>query len=87
VRTPTTPFGGSAVVRTFVASVAGSEAGVAEEARTRGFAAPAFAGCALLWDGTLRYDAVPQASRRHGKCSRNQRDARKMGDRVRVTFN
>jgi hypothetical protein len=32
-----------------VALVAGpSEAGVAEEARTRGFAAPAFAGCAVV---------------------------------------
>jgi len=30
-----------------VASVAGPEAGVAEEARTRSFAAPALAGCAL----------------------------------------
>jgi hypothetical protein len=36
-----------------VASVAGLKAGVAEEARTRGFAAPAFAGCAFVegWYG------------------------------------
>jgi hypothetical protein len=30
------------------ASVAGPEAGVAEEARTRGFATPVFTGCALV---------------------------------------
>ena len=39
----TSAFGSSAVVGSFVAS----DAGVGEEARTRGFAAPAFAGCAL----------------------------------------
>jgi hypothetical protein len=38
------PFGGSAVLGTFVAS----KRCVAEEARTRGFAAPAFAGCAFV---------------------------------------
>jgi hypothetical protein len=38
------PFGGSAVVGSFVASTED----VAEEARTRGFAAPAFAGCAFV---------------------------------------
>jgi hypothetical protein len=38
------PFGGSAVVGSFVAPAEG----VAEEARTRGFAAPAFAGCAFI---------------------------------------
>jgi hypothetical protein len=43
------PFGCSAVVGSFVASTEG----VAEEARTRGFAAPAFAGCAFVegWQG------------------------------------
>jgi hypothetical protein len=30
------------------ASLAGPKAGVAEEATTRGFAAPAFAGCAFI---------------------------------------
>jgi hypothetical protein len=37
------PLGGLAVLGTLVASADG----VAEEARIRGFAAPAFAGCAL----------------------------------------
>src|SRR5690348_15512450 len=37
-------LGGSAVVGSYVASTEG----VAEEARTRGFAAPAFAGCAFV---------------------------------------
>jgi hypothetical protein len=37
-------LGGSAVVGSYVAS----ERGVAEEARTRGFAAPALAGCAFV---------------------------------------
>ena len=41
------PFGSSAVSGSFVAS-AGIPYGVAEEARTRGFAAPAFAGCAFV---------------------------------------
>jgi hypothetical protein len=40
---PSPPVGGSAVLGSFVASE-----GVAEEARTRGFAAPAFAGCAFI---------------------------------------
>ena len=38
------PFGSSAVVGSFGAS----ERGVAEEARTRGFAAPVFTGCAFV---------------------------------------
>ena len=38
------PLGSSAVLGSFVASTSG----VAEEARTRGFAAPAFAGCAFV---------------------------------------
>jgi hypothetical protein len=47
----------------FVASVPGFGAGVAEEARTRGFATPAFAGCAFrdLWmayRGTLPFGTV-----------------------------
>jgi hypothetical protein len=60
-----------------VASVAGPvETGVAEEARTRGFAAPAFAGCAFVegWhfpvtarcggcQGRSGKDPVPQGSR------------------------
>jgi len=37
----------------FAASVPGPKAGVAEEARTRGFAAPAFAGCAFVSMGIL----------------------------------
>ena len=41
------PFGGLAVVGSFVA-LAGVTSGVAEEARTRGVAAPAFAGCAFV---------------------------------------
>ena len=41
------PFGSSAILGAFVASEVGY-AGVAEEARTRGFAAPAFAGWALV---------------------------------------
>src|SRR3954466_1268985 len=48
------------------ASVAGREGGVAEEARTRGFAAPAFAGCAFVeidvTDGELPYLPVPTSS-------------------------
>jgi hypothetical protein len=53
------PFGGSAVVGSFVASAEG----VAEEARTRGFAAPVFAGCAFVevWYA-LRYGPVPGPS-------------------------
>jgi hypothetical protein len=48
------PFGGSAVVGSFMAPVEG----VAEEARTRGFAAPAFAGCAFVVGlATLSYRA------------------------------
>jgi hypothetical protein len=43
-------FGSSAVVGPFVASMEG----VAEEARTRGFAAPAFAGCAFVEGVVLR---------------------------------
>ena len=43
-------FGSSAVVGPFVASLEG----VAEEARTRGFAAPAFAGCAFVEVWALR---------------------------------
>jgi len=39
------PFGSSAILGSFVASL---PAGVAEEARTRGFATPAFAGWALV---------------------------------------
>jgi len=42
---PSYPFGSSAVVGSFGAS---SERGVAEEVRPRGFAAPAFAGCAFV---------------------------------------
>jgi hypothetical protein len=38
-------FGSSAVLGSFGGVL---ESGVAEEARTRGFAAPAFAGCALV---------------------------------------
>jgi hypothetical protein len=41
------PFGSSAILRSFVASE-GDWDGVAEEARTRSFAPPAFAGLALL---------------------------------------
>jgi hypothetical protein len=55
----------------FGASVAGhhAQAGVAEEARTRGFAAPAFAGCAFV-DGmvqmiALLYPAVQAPSREY----------------------
>ncbi len=36
--------------------------GVAEEARIRGFAAPAFAGCAFVEDGLLMYGAVQASS-------------------------
>src|SRR5206468_4070695 len=43
------PFSSSAILGSFVASAAGR---VAEETRTRGFAAPAFAGCALIGFGT-----------------------------------
>src|SRR5437899_858642 len=43
-QTPSHPFGGSAILGSFVAC----EAGVAEEARTRGFAPPAFAGFASV---------------------------------------
>jgi hypothetical protein len=46
---PTYPFCSSGVAGSFVASEAGSAlAGVAKEARIRGFAAPAFAGCAFV---------------------------------------
>jgi hypothetical protein len=45
---PSYLVGSSAVVGFFVASVSGPKAGVAEEARTRGFATPAFAGCAFV---------------------------------------
>jgi hypothetical protein len=43
-QTPTSPrqLGGRGVLRDVL------ESGVAEEARTRGFAAPAFAGCAFV---------------------------------------
>ncbi len=37
-------------LETSEASVAGPKSGVAEEARTRGFATPAFAGCAYRKD-------------------------------------
>jgi hypothetical protein len=47
------PFGSSAILGSFVASVAAC-AGVAEEARTRGFATPAFAGLAFVEAWTLR---------------------------------
>ena len=47
-QTPSYLVGSSAVVGCFAASVSGREAGVAEEARTRSFAAPAFAGCASV---------------------------------------
>ena len=46
-RSELAPFGNPAVLGSFVAGI------VAEEARTRGFAAPAFAGCAFIeacWD-------------------------------------
>jgi hypothetical protein len=62
--------GGSAVVGFFVASVAGLKADVAEEARTRGFATPAFAGCALVvadltaGSATLRCGTAPVKQRR-----------------------
>jgi hypothetical protein len=41
------PFGSSAIVGSFLAS-GETQSGVAEEARTRGFAAPALAGCAFV---------------------------------------
>jgi hypothetical protein len=41
------PFGSSAILGSFVASGVTCD-GIAEEARTRGFAAPAFAGWALV---------------------------------------
>jgi hypothetical protein len=43
-------------------SCVASEEGVAEEARTRGFAAPAFAGCAFVEDVLLMYGAVQEVS-------------------------
>jgi hypothetical protein len=48
-------LGGSAVVGSF-GRQAGIPCGVAEEARTRGFAAPAFAGCAFVvgWEAESR---------------------------------
>ena len=46
-RIPAAPFGGPAVVGSFVAS-AGIPAASRRAARTRGFAAPAFAGCAFI---------------------------------------
>jgi hypothetical protein len=56
------PIGGLAVVGSFVAS----EGGVAEEARTRGFAAPGFPGCAFVegWCSTVpvRREAVKARS-------------------------
>jgi hypothetical protein len=54
---PSYAFGSSAILGSFVASGA-TCGGVAEEARTRGFAAPAFAGCAFVevWGyGSRRY--------------------------------
>jgi hypothetical protein len=41
------PFGSLAVVESYEAP-SETQSGVAEEARTRGFAAPAFAGCAFV---------------------------------------
>ncbi len=57
---PAQPFGGSAVLGSFVAS-GESQSGVAEEARTRGFAAPAFAECALSRDGRLELPGSTRA--------------------------
>jgi hypothetical protein len=57
------PFGCSAVVGSFGAS----KEGVAEEARTRGFAAPAFAGCAFVVGlATLSYRVVQGLSSDQG---------------------
>jgi hypothetical protein len=43
--------------------------GVAEEARTRGFAAPAFAGCAFVEEQGLSYRVVQELSRQSGLMS------------------
>ncbi len=54
--------GSSAIVGPFVALLSDSSGG-AEEARTRGFAAPAFAGCAFVERMLrLRYHQVPGLS-------------------------
>jgi hypothetical protein len=53
-QTPTHLFGSSAIFGSFVAFVEG----VAEEARTRGFAPPAFTGLALIEVWTLRWGSV-----------------------------
>jgi hypothetical protein len=54
-----TALGSSAVLGSFVRR---KETGVAEEARTRGFAAPAFAGCAFVEDGLPMYGGVQEVS-------------------------
>jgi len=61
---PLRRLGGRGFLR---ASVAGPKAGVAEEARTRGFASPGFPGCAFSWQnvatGGLPYGEVHIPSR------------------------
>jgi hypothetical protein len=57
---PRHQLGGSAVVGSFVAL----DGGVAEEARTRGFAAPAFAGCAF----SRGYGEQATGALRYGRC-------------------
>jgi hypothetical protein len=53
-----------------VASVAGPKAGVAEEARTRSFAAPAFAGCAFVVLGYLEGQSTLRAGTGYVKRAR-----------------
>ena len=56
-QTPSHPFGSSAIVGSFVAC----EDGVAEEARTRGFAPPAFTGFAFVGCEALTHIALRQS--------------------------
>jgi hypothetical protein len=57
----------------FGASVAGLEAGVSEESRTRGFAAPAFAGCAFCSNRCDGWWALPYGAVRHSSSKRRLR--------------
>src|ERR1700750_1398908 len=56
MQTPSYQFGSAAVVGTRGVSVWPVRAGVAEKARTRGFAAPAFAGGAFVEGGCPTYE-------------------------------